>query len=66
VDPVPQKTISGSLLAAKTKQTRQALLLCRAALIVINGTGRRAHEARGVAPATALIRAFARHRMTRG
>jgi hypothetical protein len=44
---------------------RQALLLCKAAQIVTTGTGRRAHEARGVAPATALLRAFARDGMTR-
>jgi hypothetical protein len=64
--PVPQKTISGSLLAAKYEQRRLVLVLLRAAQIVISGTGRRALGARGVAPAAALLRAFARHRMTRG
>jgi hypothetical protein len=58
--PVPQKTISGSLLAARIERLRQALLLWRSAQIVINGTGRRALGARGVAVDTALLRAFAR------
>jgi hypothetical protein len=64
--PEPALTTCGSLLAAEVLAGRRVLLLSRAAQVVTTGTGRRAHEARGVASAIALLRAFARHRMTRG
>jgi hypothetical protein len=40
--PVPQKTISGSLLAAAVGGGAEVVFLSRAAQIVISGTGRRA------------------------
>jgi hypothetical protein len=64
--PEPTLTISGSLLAAMAVCDAEGLLLSRAAQIVTIGTGRRARGARGVAVCTALLRAFARRRMTRG
>jgi hypothetical protein len=64
--PEPPLTISGSLLAAAVEGGATVLLLSRAAQIVTSGTGRRALEARGVAVRAALLRAFARDRMTCG
>ena len=64
--PVPPLTISGSLLAAGVVRNTADLPHSRAAQIVTSGTGRRALGARGAAVGTALLRAFARHRMTRG
>ena len=63
--PEPALTTCGSLLTAEALVCRPVRLLSRAAQSLALAPDAARSEARGVAPAAALLRAFARDRMTR-